>query len=89
MECLDSTHRHAEARAGTTVAVVLTEVQDKIAAGDLAIKGSVVIETVIPVHLKAQIPHVKLVRLREIEDSQDRDHSLKCDCLRHCASDFA
>jgi hypothetical protein len=68
---------------------VLTEVQDEIPAGDLAIKGSVVIETVIPVHLKAQIPHVKLVRLREIEDSQDWDHSLKCDCLRHCASDFA
>jgi hypothetical protein len=63
MECLDSTHHHAEARAGTPVAVVLTEVQDKIPAGDLAIERSVVIETMIPVHLKAQIPIAAGIRI--------------------------
>jgi hypothetical protein len=74
MESLDSAHRHAEAHTGTTVAMVLTEVQDKIPPGNLAVERSVVIETMVPVHVKTEVPQVELVRFRQIEDSQDRDH---------------
>ena len=62
---------------GAAVAVMLTQMQDQVATGNLAVKRSDGIEAMIPIDLEAQEPKVKLVCLGNIEDAQNRDDRMK------------
>jgi hypothetical protein len=64
---LDAPRRHAEPRSGAAVAVMFAEMQDQIAARDLAVDRGVGIEPMIPVQMESQILQIELVCLREVE----------------------
>jgi hypothetical protein len=51
---------------------MLAQVQDEVAARDLAVERCAGIEAVVPIDREAQKPLVKLVGLRDVEDAQNR-----------------
>jgi hypothetical protein len=55
---------------GTAVAVMLAQMQDQVAAGNLAVERSDGAEAMIPIDLEAEEPKVKFVGLGNIEDPQ-------------------
>ena len=68
---------------GTAVPVMLAQMQDQVAAGNVTVKRSNGVEAMIPIDLEAEEPKVKLVRLSNIEDAQNGDDRIKAD-LNNC-----
>jgi hypothetical protein len=53
--------------------VVLAEVQDQVAAGDLPIERKIVAEAAVPIDLEAEIAEAELLGLGDVEHAQNRD----------------
>src|ERR1700733_4357339 len=66
---------HLERASRRPISVVLREMQNQAIARNLHVKRGIVIEAMLPVEMKSQIVEVKLARLFDGEDAQDRYHS--------------
>src|SRR5215470_7931331 len=69
MKGLNTLHHHPDASTGAAVAVMFAEMQDQIAARNLAIKWSARIEAVVPIDREAKKPPIEFVCLGDVEDA--------------------
>src|SRR5262249_1286088 len=70
MEFLYALHHHPDPGTRAAIAVMLAQMQDQIAARNLAIKRSIRVKAVVPIDRKTEKPLIELFCFWNVEDAQ-------------------
>ena len=82
LECFYALHLDTQSGAGTSVAVMLAQMEQQSAPRNLSIERRVGLVAVIPIHLEAEKSQIEFVRLGNIKNAKNRHHFHEPNCHR-------